>query len=184
MGRRHARLAAIKALLHHVDVGGMPADTGDGSEEFTDSRVYSRRMVARRRRGSLGAWHSPTLLVRDDFSSNHHPALFLFEHDLFRKPVPTFGIMLCWSVSKVRIIWASFRPRPAVANRWRMCLLQRDVGRADHAGPLFRIAPDKLSEIGGRTRERLAAKVGKPRLHPGIGEGRIDLLVEPVDDLD
>src|SRR5262249_49732415 len=28
---------------------------------------------------------------RDDFSSNRHPAVrFLLEHDLFRKPVPTF----------------------------------------------------------------------------------------------
>ena len=28
-----------------------------------------------------------------------------------------------------------------------------------------------------------AAQVGKPRLHLGIGEARVDLLVEPVDDL-
>ena len=29
----------------------------------------------------------------------------------------------------------------------------------------------------------VAAQIGKPRLHLGIGEGRVDLLVEPVDDL-
>src|SRR6267154_2279419 len=29
-------------------------------------------------------------LERDDFSSNRHPALSFFEHDLSEKPVPTF----------------------------------------------------------------------------------------------
>src|SRR5215472_2039684 len=58
-----------------------------------------------------------------------------------------------------------------------------DVGRPDHLGPLFGVICDELSEIGGRADKRRASKVGKPRLHLGIGEAGVDLLVELVDDL-
>jgi hypothetical protein len=47
----------------------------------------------------------------------------------------------------------------------------------------FSVAADKPAEISGRTRERLTAKVGKSRFHPGIGEGCINLLVEPIDNV-
>ncbi|MCA6118669.1 hypothetical protein J6524_27880 [Bradyrhizobium sp. WSM 1738] len=41
------------------------------------------------------AAQNPGILARDDASSNRHPApSFLFEHDLFGKPVPIFRIML------------------------------------------------------------------------------------------
>ena len=40
-----------------------------------------------------------------------------------------------------------------------------------------------LAEVGGRAGKYFAAKVGHARLHRGIGERRVDLLVEPLDDL-
>src|SRR4029453_6262014 len=58
-----------------------------------------------------------------------------------------------------------------------------DVGRPDHLGPLLGFVGDELAEIGGRADKRRASKVGKPRLHLGIGEAGVDLLVELVDDL-
>src|SRR3954453_23088936 len=52
----------------------------------------------------------------------------------------------------------------------------------DHLGPLLRFLGDEFLEIGGREREHRATQVGKPPLHPGIGEAGIDLLVKAVDD--
>src|SRR5713101_5384632 len=40
-----------------------------------------------------------------------------------------------------------------------------------------------LPKSAGEPGSAGAAKVGKPRLHLGIGEGRIDLLVKPLHDL-
>src|SRR5262245_8653790 len=49
--------------------------------------------------------------------------------------------------------------------------------------PLFRFTHDELAEVSRRTRKHRAAEVSEPRLHRGIGESHIDLLVECVDDL-
>src|SRR5712675_2440434 len=61
-------------------------------------------------------------------------------------------------------------------------LLRLDAGGADHPAPFFGFLRDQLAELGGRARERLAADGGKPRLHSGVGDRRIDFLVELVDD--
>src|SRR6266700_1999998 len=61
-------------------------------------------------------------------------------------------------------------------------LLRLDAGGADHPAPFFGFLRDQLAELGGRASERLAADGGKPRLHPGVGDRRIDFLVELVDD--
>src|SRR5262249_22362156 len=42
---------------------------------------------------------------------------------------------------------------------------------------------DELAEVGRRADKRCASEVSEPRLDFGIGEGRVDLLVELVDDL-
>src|ERR1700694_3428865 len=59
-----------------------------------------------------------------------------------------------------------------------------DVGRPDHLGPLLGFLGDMFSEAGRRTGKYYGAEGGKARLQLRIGEARIDLLVELVDDLD
>jgi hypothetical protein len=59
----------------------------------------------------------------------------------------------------------------------------RNVCRADHFGPLFGFLCDELSKAGGRAWKHCATQVGKPSLQFGLGEARVDLLVEPVDNL-
>src|SRR5262245_6901159 len=61
-------------------------------------------------------------------------------------------------------------------------LLRLDAGEPDHLGPFLGLGGDERGEVGGRAGERRAAQFGETRLDPGVGEPRIDLLVEPVDD--
>src|SRR5262249_28993639 len=61
--------------------------------------------------------------------------------------------------------------------------LRLDAGGLDHFGPLFGFGSNVLAEINGWATERCGAEVGKPRLHPGIGQGRVDCLVEGFDNL-
>src|SRR5262245_41029172 len=61
--------------------------------------------------------------------------------------------------------------------------LRFDVGSPDHLGPLLGIVGDELAEVGRRTLKDRYAQGGKLRLDLGISEGRIDFLVELVDDL-
>src|SRR5262249_59376490 len=58
-----------------------------------------------------------------------------------------------------------------------------DVEGPDDLAPLFGFVGDELAKVGGREREHVATQVGKPRLHLGIGEASVDLLVELLDDL-
>src|SRR5262249_17907516 len=60
--------------------------------------------------------------------------------------------------------------------------LRLDAGGFDHFGPLFGIFGDELAEVDGRARQGLA-EVSETDLHLGVGESRVDLLVELVDDL-
>src|SRR5262244_1826391 len=57
-----------------------------------------------------------------------------------------------------------------------------DVEGADHLAPLLGFVSDELCEVGGRARQRLT-EVSQTDLHLGVGEGRVDLLVELLDDL-
>ena len=57
------------------------------------------------------------------------------------------------------------------------------AGELHNLAPFFGFLSDQLAEVSGRTRKRRAAEVSEPRFHVGIGESRIDLLVEFVDDL-
>src|SRR5262249_43405166 len=47
--------------------------------------------------------------------------------------------------------------------------------------PFLGFVGDELGEVRGREREHGTTEVGKPRLHLGIGEAGVDLLVELVD---
>src|SRR5882672_5239295 len=62
-------------------------------------------------------------------------------------------------------------------------LLRLDTSELDHLAPLLGFGGDELAEIGGRTWEHRGAQVGKPRLHLGVGEGRVDLTIQLADDL-
>src|SRR5262245_45120468 len=58
-----------------------------------------------------------------------------------------------------------------------------DVSRADHRAPLLSFVDDQLIEVGGRAWKCGDAQLSKTCLHLGIGESRIDLLVELVNNL-
>ncbi len=62
----------------------------------------------------------------------------------------------------------------------RRALLRLDVGRSDHPAPLLGFRGDEVPEVCGRARNRDAAQIGEPRLHLGIGEARVNLLVDFV----
>src|SRR5262245_59811521 len=64
----------------------------------------------------------------------------------------------------------------------RAGLLRLDVRELDHPGPLLGFVGDELAEVRGRAGKHCTAQGGKSRLRPGLGEDRIDLLVEPLDD--
>jgi hypothetical protein len=96
---------------------------------------------------------------------------------------PTQGNVLSVHLSgdlSAAITARTFSPRLVESTT---ALLRLDAGRADHLGPFLGFLRDELAEPGGRARERLAADGGKPCLHPGVAEGRIDFLAELVDDL-
>src|SRR5712691_10891977 len=52
-----------------------------------------------------------------------------------------------------------------------------------HLGPLLGLVGDELAEILDRARQQRRALLGEARPQLGIGEARVDLLVEPRDDL-
>src|SRR5262249_62291822 len=56
--------------------------------------------------------------------------------------------------------------------------LRLDFGRPDHLAPLLGVVCDQLAEVGRRAWKCGGAPLGKPRLHLGIGKGRVDLGVE------
>src|SRR5262245_10455224 len=70
-----------------------------------------------------------------------------------------------------------YRPDSASAS------LRLDVEGPDDLAPLLRFVGDELAEVPGRAHKRCAAQVSKPRFRLGVGEYRIDLPVELVDDL-
>jgi len=65
--------------------------------------------------------------------------------------------------------------------RARLVSLRLDVGSPDHLGPFLGFVGDELTKIGRRARKHRAAQVGKTRLEFGIGESRVDVLVELQD---
>src|SRR5262249_14397201 len=90
-----------------------------------------------------------------------------------------------------RVEKALFADDVNVSNSFReRCLWNIDSGSASvhldvegayHLAPFLGFVSDELCEVGGRARQRLA-EVSQTDLHLGVGEGRVDLLVELVDD--
>src|SRR5262249_57955085 len=88
------------------------------------------------------------------------------------------GLSRIWcaarSVAVRNMVWLG---RPG-----NIALLRLDARELHHLGPLLGFLGDELAELGRRTRNQRVPEVGKLRLQLGIGESRIDLLVERVDD--
>jgi hypothetical protein len=63
-----------------------------------------------------------------------------------------------------------------------MSLFRLDTGRLDHLPPLLCVVDDEVAELDGRVREWFHPQIGEARLEIGINEGRIDFLVERIDD--
>src|SRR5215472_2006873 len=61
--------------------------------------------------------------------------------------------------------------------------VQLGAGQFHHLAPLLGLFHDELAEVARRAPQCDAAEVGKPRLHLGVGNACIDLLVELFDDL-
>src|SRR5262245_35442337 len=112
---------------------------------------------------------------------------FQVREDRLAGSLPSLGSFACAGTQ------TDARPAPA-ADRFRLTdvteyrpieatSLRLDIGGPDHLAPLFGFLSDQLAEVSGRTRKHRAAEVSEPRFHVGIGESRIDLLVECVDDL-
>src|SRR5262245_43450042 len=79
--------------------------------------------------------------------------------------------------------------RPAIRATGVTEYLNRDVvsvgfdaGELHHLAPLFSFFGDELAEVDRRAWKCSGAPLGKPCLHLGIDEGRVDLRVELVDD--
>src|SRR6266478_5436683 len=58
-----------------------------------------------------------------------------------------------------------------------------DVEGPDDVAPLLRFVGDELAEVRGRARKHRAAQAGKPCLELGVGEARVNFLVELVNNL-
>src|SRR5262249_34740354 len=60
--------------------------------------------------------------------------------------------------------------------------LRLDIGGLDHFAPLLGLVSDELSGVGRKAWKCSATQFGEARLHIGVCEGRVDLVVELVDD--
>src|SRR5262245_11879867 len=61
--------------------------------------------------------------------------------------------------------------------------LRLDVCELYDLTPLLGFVGDELAELGRRARQNRDPQISQSRLHFGIGEAFIDLLIEPVNDL-
>src|SRR5262249_15622176 len=58
-----------------------------------------------------------------------------------------------------------------------------DVEGPDDVAPLLRFVSDELAEVGGRARQHRAAEASEMSLHLRVVEGRVNFLVELVNNL-
>src|SRR5262245_9587198 len=79
-----------------------------------------------------------------------------------------------WCGSHNETLWNVAR-RPA--------LFRLDIGGLYYLAPLLGFVGNELSKVGGRKSMHLTAQFRESRLDLGIGEPRIDCMVEPFDDL-
>src|SRR5215831_9006243 len=113
-------------------------------------------------------------IVTDTFVNRHHSLPFVgaSQHAI------NVSEPLRQSDFAERDLWKVFPISSAETSSLRL-----DVGRPDHLSPLLDFFGNERLEIARRATEDNAAQVGELSLQLGIGEARIDLLVELVDDL-
>src|SRR6266404_7315266 len=63
------------------------------------------------------------------------------------------------------------------------CLFRLQIGCFDHSTPFLGLLGEVLSEFGGRSNKGSGAQLRKSGLQLCVGDARIDLLVQPVDNL-
>src|SRR5215472_3105612 len=76
-----------------------------------------------------------------------------------------------------------FAERSAMEWRQWIALLRLEAGELDHLSPLLGFLCDELPEVGGRAGKYFTTEFGHPCLHRRVGEHRVNLTVEPLDDL-
>src|SRR5262245_42987940 len=76
--------------------------------------------------------------------------------------------------------WGSFMASLSERRDASFCL---DVRRPDHLAPLLGFLGDQLAEVGGQAGKNRAAQAGKLCLELGVGEARVNFLVELVNNL-
>src|SRR5712671_4358741 len=62
-------------------------------------------------------------------------------------------------------------------------LLRLEICCPNHRAPFLSFVRNELGEVRRRARKHHTAQLGKPRLHPGISEASVYLLVQLVNDL-
>src|SRR5262249_17281048 len=73
--------------------------------------------------------------------------------------------------------------RYGISSRGSRGFLRLEAPEPQPLGPLLGFPGDEAAKVGGRARNPSTAQIGEPCLKLGIGEARVDLLVELVDDL-
>src|SRR6476660_8457856 len=62
--------------------------------------------------------------------------------------------------------------------------VRRSARKFHHLGPFLSFNADEFSKFDRRTCNQRGTKLSEPRLALGIGQDRVDLFIEPVDDLE
>src|SRR5262249_50237599 len=100
----------------------------------------------------------------------------------------SFGGEVSWrslqKCSGTMVAAQATRPLLRTLNAAECKLPRFGIRKLDHAGPLLGFGSDELPKLGGRTGKHCAAQVANSRPDLRIGDGRVDFLVELVDDLD
>src|SRR5215510_12757101 len=80
------------------------------------------------------------------------------------------------------------RRRFRYRNLWNIgrdrASLRFDARKLYYLAPLLGLVGDQLSDVGRRAWKHRAAEVGEPCLSNGVGQDRVDPLVERIDNLD
>src|SRR5262249_12888406 len=148
----------------------MPATT---EIERRDRALIAFAILARARDGAIASFKLKHIDIdqgRVDQDAREVKTKFSKSFEPWFFPVDT-------DISNIVIDWFTYWRK---IKLWVRRSLRLDVGAAEHVGPLLGISCDELAEVGRRARQHRAAQVGNARLHLGIGERHIDLLVELV----